>query len=68
MNDEAKIPLVIYRLVLFQWVHGGSEFEATAANLATAPQSISRPVGRFGASAAAGAEATCHITLGDTRS
>jgi hypothetical protein len=68
MNEEAKIPLVIHRLVLFQWVHGGSEFEATAADLATAPQSIARHVGRFGANAVAGAEATCHISLGDTRS
>jgi hypothetical protein len=42
--------------------------EAIVADLATAQRSISRHVGRFGANAAAGAEATFRITLGDTRS
>jgi light-regulated signal transduction histidine kinase (bacteriophytochrome) len=67
MNDEAKSPLVIYRLELFQRVHGNSEFENTAADLATAQRSISRHGVRVGANAAGGAETAFHITLGDIR-
>jgi hypothetical protein len=68
MNDEARIPLLIYRLELFERGHGDSEFENTAADPATAPRSISRHLGGFGAEAAVDAEATFHITLGDIRS
>jgi hypothetical protein len=68
MNDEAKTSLVVYRLELFPWVQGSPKCEATAAELATAQRSIPRHIGRFRANAVTLAEATFHITLGDTRS
>jgi hypothetical protein len=68
MNDEAKTSLVVHRLERFPWVQGSPKFEAPAAELATAQRSSPRHVGRFRANAVALAEATFHITLGDTRS
>jgi light-regulated signal transduction histidine kinase (bacteriophytochrome) len=67
MNDQAKIPLVLCRLELFQRVHGDSEFETAAAELATARRNILRDFGRFAVNAAVGADATFRITLGDIR-